>query len=89
MRTIWKYTVPVDDEAHTFEIPSLNHDVVHVGSTQGIEKVDFWVEVETDVRTISRSFTVVGTGHKVPKAGTVRGSVVVADGRLVWHLVEL
>lgn len=87
---IYRYEVPVDDQPHTFRLGS---DPLAVGSRRP-DVVEFWAAHYSDVLVLTRSFTVVGTGHPLPDnlKTTGRwhwGTVPVADGAGVWHLIEV
>lgn len=81
-RQILRYEVPVDARWHILEVGP----IVHV-DTRNPSKVEFWAWNE-DVE--ARYFRVYGTGHPVQDENTRHvGSVITADGALVWHLLEL
>lgn len=89
MRTVLKWTVPVDDQWH----PIGDGKVLHVTSQFGKrDEVQVWTEQELDqdqrvyIRK-PRGALIIGTGHKVPEGAEHIGSVVPlsAGGHLVWH----
>jgi hypothetical protein len=88
MRTVFKYTVPVDDFRHDFGIPTKGK-IVHVQAS-AVDKVDFWVELDSKRKTELRTFFVIGTGHPVPHQVDTDmryvGTTVI--GIFVWHLYE-
>lgn len=43
-----------------------------------------WIEHDPDGRSVTRSFTVFGTGAVVPEQAEHVGSMV--DGQMVWHV---
>lgn len=85
-RRILKYTVPVDDQPHTFELTGepLAVESKYPGST-----VDFWVENDDEALDFTRTFQVIGTGHEMPKCSRYVGTAQVWRVGLVWHLIEL
>lgn len=86
MRTVHRYVVPVNDEAHRIE---LTGPIIHV-ATRAEEHVELWAVVDTDADPTVHTFLVVGTGQPMPdSAKCVVGSAITPSGRLVWHLVEL
>jgi hypothetical protein len=93
MRTVWKYTVPVDGLTLTLVDPL----VVHVGvdpASPDLELPTVWVEhrlVEDPMRrqmdAIDVDLSFVGTGHAVKHNGAHVGSTVTPSG-LVWHVYQ-
>lgn len=82
MRRVLKWTVPVDDHAH--EVGS--GPVCLVACQTSAEQVQVWT-LESDA-TLGRTWLaqVYGTGHDVPEGALHLGSVMAADGALIWHL---
>jgi hypothetical protein len=65
----------------------LVREIVHVDARTPYA-VEFWA-FSGDGPPVERAFRVFGTGHALPPAAEIhRGSVVVAGGRGVWHLME-
>lgn len=83
MKTIHRYAVPVDDQAHDIE---LSGPIVHVG-TKDVRQVDFWALVDVDEPRV-RTFQVFGTGHPIPDEAAYLGTAV-ASIHFVWHLFEI
>lgn len=81
---IVRWTVPVDGSAHDFP---LTGPVLHVDAWTP-DAVELWTLDSSDPPA-SRSFIIVGTGHPFPEDFEHVGSVVVAGGALVWHLMEI
>lgn len=80
MAKILKYTVPVDDEWHTFGGLATP---LHVGS-QRANEVQFWTVLDPGAPAFE--YRVFGTGHDVPDdAGYVK-TATDAGGFFVWHL---
>lgn len=85
MRAVYRYEVPVDDEAHEIELSGL---IVHVAS-RVITVVDVWAESDREA-PIVRTFRVFATGQPLPHQAVHIGTVLAGrDGVLVWHLYEL
>lgn len=86
-RTVWKYVVPLGT-VMDISLPR-GAKIVQVGQQVNLAEIVFWAEVtlggEASLET--RTFVVIGTGHKVPRDGSYVGTTVV--GSLVWHLYEL
>lgn len=83
MRSIFRYTLPVDDDVHTL---TLSGEIVHVASRQHAV-VEVWA-LHGDGVPADRRFRIVGTGHRLPDV-PVRHVGTVLDGPFVWHLLEL
>jgi len=87
-RRILKWDVPVDDREHEIG----GGPVVHVASQYGkIDEVQVWTH-EAAAGTpqfVTRGVRIYGTGQVLPEQSNPIGSAVVADGALVWHVVEL
>lgn len=91
---IYRYEVPVDGQWHEH---TLMGPVLSVACRRrGV--VEFWspgVEAEAVAASATlrglqfrRRFLVVGTGERIPESAYYRGTVLDADGALVWHLLE-
>jgi hypothetical protein len=94
MRAVYRYEVPVDDQWHAVELyeESLHgNPILHVASRDPAV-VEFWAEYRTwddQPDTNTRWFRVYGTGQPISEGPVEhRGSVIAADGQLVWHLYE-
>lgn len=82
VRRVLKWNVPVDDKPH----PIGRGEVVHVACQFDASEVQVWTdEVDGDYPR-QRFAQVHGTGHPVPADLQHVGSVVAADGHLVWHV---
>lgn len=91
-RTVWRYTIPVDDQVHELVIPvdpDRNDGIVHVAARTP-DEVEVWAVVRgsawsehTPAPTLR--VTVTGTGHPVPSGAVYIGTAVAPAG-LVWHL---
>jgi hypothetical protein len=83
-RRMYRYVVPVDDQAHVF---TLTGDPVAVaGSDMAVE---FWAEHDPDAGATDRAFQVFGTGHPLPDDATWIGTCPRTMLGLVWHLYEV
>lgn len=87
-RVIYKYTVPVDDQMHSFELGWFD-SVVHVGSQTGdtYDGVQMWVEVHRTGPKAGRRFRVIGTGQPIEDNERYIGSAMCPP--FVWHVVEI
>lgn len=85
MRTIYRYSVPVDLRAHIVE---LTGEILSVGCRDP-RFVEFWAEHDEAVQEISRTFQVFGTGHDLPHDARYVGTAVTPNEVFVWHLYEL
>ena len=81
MKTIWKYTIPVDDYSEV--VGKRGAVPLHV-YPQGERLIDVWMAVDTDRTEVAYSFFVVGTGHPLPEKAEYIGTV--HAGRFVWHV---
>ena len=84
-RHIYRYEVPADDQAHSFE--GIIGTPVAVANV-GLKKVEFWAE-QADTVDAKRSFRVYGTGQWLPPGARYCGTAPRNEAGLVWHLVEL
>jgi hypothetical protein len=57
----------------------------HVAMQGGV--LTLWVLVDDEAEAVDRTFTFVGTGHKVSRNVAYMGSVM--DRIFVWHLFEV
>ena len=83
-RKMFRYVVPVDDQAHEF---TLTGSPVAVAAAD-IETVEFWAEYDEHGGRTDRTFRVFGTGHPLPAAAQWVGTCQRIAG-LVWHLYEV
>jgi hypothetical protein len=60
--------------------------VAALGYSSGIE---FWAEHDDSRMPVARTFTIVGTGHRIPEGATYAGTAPRTPEGLVWHLYEL
>lgn len=85
-RTVHRHEIPVDDQWHQVD---LNGPILHV-ATRDPSKVEMWVlDNGDDLVYHQHWYRVFGTGQPLTDhTGKHVGSVVTADGALVWHLFE-
>jgi len=86
MITIYKYSIPVDDQEHEVALP-VDAEITLVACQTSVSFVEFWTVVDTSLPVTNRYFRVVGTGHEISSNDTVVGSTMPTPS-LVWHLVE-
>lgn len=85
-RRMFRYVVPVDDQAHIF---TLTGDPVAVAA-DGEAAVEFWAEHDGDHSGArQRAFQVFGTGHPLPTDAQWCGTCLRTMLGLVWHLYEV
>lgn len=87
---VWKYATDVEmlSSVLEFDMPS-GARVIHVGSQHGND-VTLWALVDPKNDTIKKRYCVAGTGTPIDgKATHHLGSVLVYDGRLVFHVFEM
>jgi len=85
VRRMFRYTVPRDHTAWTFDLTS---DPVHVDNGSTLDEVDFWAEHTDGAPKRARRFQVFGTGHPLPPDARWVGTCPRVSG-LVWHLYEI
>jgi hypothetical protein len=91
-RRMFKYTVPVDDEPHGYD---LTGDPVMAAAVDQGKTVEFWAEHTNGIER-RRLFQIFGTGQPLPEGAEWFGTtqrlgptgVPLAMG-LVWHLYEV
>lgn len=86
-RVIYRYEVPVDWEPHElFLYPVAVPARVEAAAD---DLVEFWMEHDSNVPVVPRSFRVFGTSHTIPDSARWMGTTGRTDSGLVWHLYEL
>lgn len=68
------------------ELPA-GAEVVHVDEQH--YRICMWVLADPQREKERRQFVVAPTGQTIPADAAHRGTVLVLDGALVWHVVEL
>ena len=82
MRQMFRYEVPVDDQAHAF---ALTCNPVAAANAAG-DVVEFWAEHDTTQAECDQAFRVFGTGHPLPEHAEWIGTCPRDRAGLVWHL---
>jgi hypothetical protein len=88
MRTIWKFELDYSalDFQQTIDMPS-GAEIIHVDIQNG--KICIWVICSTIVKTETRMFYIIGTGHRIPEYVYKYIGTVQIPGILdVWHIFE-
>lgn len=86
MKTVHKFTIPIEDVAGV-EMPG-GAEILHVGVQRGV--VCCWALIDTANKKVRRVFRVAGTGHPIEKNhGEFVGTVILAGGDLVFHIFDL
>jgi hypothetical protein len=85
-RQIFRYTVPVDDQAHVIHLTS---DPLHVANGGTLDEVEFWAEHDMDALEYPAVFQVVGTGQPLPDGARYVGTCPRTREGIVWHLYRL
>lgn len=90
-RRMFRYVVPVDDQAHGF---GLQGDPVAVAASPATVadpgSVEFWAEhITPHGHLMVRSFRVFGTGQMLPRNARWVGTCPRTVLGLVWHLYEM
>lgn len=90
VRAVWRYEVPVDDQAHVL---ALSGAVLHV-DCRDPAVVTLWA-LHSGGPEVERAFRVFGTGHPIPEGWRHVGTALSpclspfgARGAVVWHLHE-
>lgn len=85
--TIYKYTMPIMND-FALKLPK-GAQVLSCGAQNNTPVM--WVRVNTDNPTEERHFILRGTGHPISEARPLNfiDTVIMFDGKLVFHLFEL
>lgn len=84
---MFRYPVPVDDQAHEFQ---LTGDPVAVAASLDGRMVEFWAENASAAGLVpARAFRVFGTGQPLPDDARWVGTCPRTSHGLVWHLYEM
>jgi len=87
MFTVWKYTLPVDDD-QWIEMPA-DAEILFVASQRNeISFLSLWAKVDPSRPMVNRRILIRGTGHPLEVDVAYIGSVIVADGDIVWHVFD-
>lgn len=86
MKTVYKYILPVADEARV-SMPAFA-EVLTVG-VQG-ENICVWALVDPKIPSLKKTFRIAGTGHPITDDGKWKflGTVFLYEGTLVFHIFE-
>lgn len=92
MKTIYKYTLNVEDEPVLLmpegaQILSVNTQLI-----RGTETLCLWALVNPEGREEARYFRIYGTGNPVNVSGLANskflGTVSMREGAMIWHIFE-
>lgn len=87
MKTIWKFSIPLTDEAYISGPAPLN--VIHVAPDEVHQRLLVWAEVDDTGPSdqLTRALLIVGTGNPIPTNATSHlGSVITPP--FVWHVYD-
>lgn len=84
MKRILKWNVPIDDEVHEIGPGS----VLRVECQHYSDSIQVWTH-EDFGPSLPRMVQVVGTGQALHDDWLPLGSALTAEGRLVWHVMEV
>ena len=97
MKTIWKYTLDLTeapaDQMYTFEIPAAGWFLRCGPDPVGPVKEWFtanpamWFFISSVSPVITRTFTIIETGHATPEKGDYLGTALC--GSFAWHIFEI
>jgi hypothetical protein len=85
MRAVYRYQVGLDGPAEI----SLTGDPLAFGALGYSAGIEFWAEHDDTKAPVPRTFTVVGTGRRIPEGAVYAGTAPRTPDGLVWHLFEL
>ena len=89
MKTIWKYTFPIQDE-HMIPMPQ-GAEILHV-AMQGVtsQTPTLWALVDPKAKLVPRRLSLRGTGHDASDltAADHIATFQQLGGVLVWHLFD-
>jgi hypothetical protein len=86
---VWKFVLLLDDEV-IVEMP-YGAKLLHVASQFGDPRVlTLWALVAPTASPAMRRILIRGTGHPISLEDSrdYVGTVIVADGRIVWHVFD-
>ncbi len=88
MSAMWKFDLPVDD-SQLVEMPA-DAELLHVGAQQPLvsDVIQLWARVDQFVLHVQRRILIRGTGHQIDPDVPYVGTVIVANGQLVWHVFD-
>lgn len=85
MIAVWKLTF--DNDALRTTLPA-GAEILHVNTQK--ENICMWVEVDSEAPVKTRTFKIIGTGHKVPPGPRkYLGTVKLQNDTFIFHVYEL
>jgi hypothetical protein len=84
-RAMYRYAVGLDGPVTI----GLTSDPVTFGALDYSAGIEFWAEHDDAKPLVSRTFVIVGTGHRIPEEASYVGTAPRTRDGLVWHLFEL
>lgn len=83
--TVWKYTIPMQDESD-IALP-VGAQIIDVREQN--DQINMWVWLDPEAPTETRHFGVFGTGHPIPAVPLKHlGTAHLFKGQLVFHVFE-
>lgn len=84
MNTIYKFPLAPPGVSLDLQLPIAARPLcVHMQNGQPY----LWVQLNTSLAARTRTFVLIGTGHRVPDRSDYIGTVL--SGPFVWHLFEV
>lgn len=83
MRTIWKFTLPIQDDPLKITVP-MGSSLMLIGNQESV--LCAWYEIADALPLEDHWLVIVGTGHVIPKGADYKGSAIIAP--FVWHVYE-
>ena len=84
-RSVYRYQVGLGAPVEI----SLTGNPVAFGALGYSAGIEFWAEHDDALPESARTFTVVGTGHRIPDGAVYVGTAQRTREGLVWHLYEM
>lgn len=84
-RAMYRYQVTISGPV---EIGLTGHPVAF-GALAYSAGIEFWAEHDDTLEPKVRTFTIIGTGHRIPDGAMYIGTTPRTREGLVWHLYEL
>lgn len=86
MKTIWKDVLEVTDK-QTIKLPA-SYKFLSVALQY--DQISIWYTVDDRAEMVERNIYIFGTGNPIPNEfdGKFIGTVLMAGGRLAWHIFE-
>jgi hypothetical protein len=84
---IFKYRLELETGVQTLRIPGQNPVVRHVAVQD--THITMWLEVDPEAQPLESDFKIVATGEPwTASAWRHRGTVLMAQGYYVWHVLQ-